>query len=116
MILGAEVPTREHQDQRIAPLQLAEFAARARMVGQFVVGKTGSRNNISSHVFLPPRGVGVARQKSYTALCRISVRVGTRGPVHTQIRASQVDPHWQPPRPPSPDRPHPHPPTPTLPP
>ena len=46
VIFGAVVSSRKDQDHRVVALQLAETAACSRVVGQLIVRKTGTGNDI----------------------------------------------------------------------
>jgi hypothetical protein len=48
-LLRTETSAREHQDHRIAALQLRNGAARATVVRQLVVGEDCAGNNVGSH-------------------------------------------------------------------
>ncbi len=52
VVLRAEVPARQHQDERVVALQLAEPAPRAGVIGQLIVGKPGARNDVCAHDLL----------------------------------------------------------------
>src|SRR4051794_23107188 len=53
VLFWAVMPARKRKDQRIIALQLAKLPQCARVVGQFVVGKSFSGNNIRTHLWTP---------------------------------------------------------------
>jgi len=56
-ILGTIATAAENEDHRILSLQLGELPTRRRVVGKFVVGEKGPRDNVRSHVKSPQFGV-----------------------------------------------------------
>jgi hypothetical protein len=49
-ILGTETSPAENEDHGMLALELREFAVLSGVVGKFVIGKDGSRNDVGSHV------------------------------------------------------------------
>src|SRR5690348_3361643 len=49
VLLRAVVAASEREDERVFPLQLAQPAQRARVIGQLVIGENSSGNDVRTH-------------------------------------------------------------------